>query len=260
MLAQAGAVAPDPSWQLAVALGILLAIAIAASTDGDLRIRRETAVAAARATVQLLAVAAVVAVVLERWWAAVAFVCVMLGVATGTAAGRTGTRHRWPWVAVALVAGAGPVLAVIFALGAAPRETATIVSIGGIVIGNSMTAFVLAGRRAFSNLRERYGQAEGAMALGIPRAQALRFVVGHDAPEALAPVLDQTRTVGLVSLPGAFVGVLLGGGSATQAATAQLLVLVGLIAAQAVVVVAVIRLVGTGRLLPHDLAERLPSA
>lgn len=260
MIAQADVVAPDPTWRFAVALLVLVAFATGASLTGNLRIHRDTVVATIRATVQLLAVAAVVAIVLERWWAAVGFACVMLAVATLTAAGRTATRHRWPWVALSLVAGAGPVLGVIFGLGAVPREPATIVAISGIVIGNSMTAFVLAGRRAFSNLRERFGQAEGAMALGIPRPQTLRFIVEHEAPESLTPVLDQTRTVGLVSLPGAFVGVLLGGGSAAQAATAQLLVLVGLIAAQSIVIVTVTRLIGAGRLLPRDLAERLPPA
>ncbi len=260
MIAQAETVAPDPTWQFAVALVVLVALAIGASFAGNLRIHRTTVLATLRATVQLLMVAVVVGVVLERWWAAVGFACVMLGVATVTAAGRTGTRHRWPWVTATLAAGAGPVLAVIFGLGAAPREPATIVSICGIVIGNSMTAFVLAGRRAFSNLRERFGQAEGAMALGIPRPQAVRLIIEHEAPESLTPVLDQTRTVGLVSLPGAFIGVLLGGGTAAQAATAQLLVLVGLIAAQSTVIVVVTRLIGAGRLLPRDLDERLPPA
>jgi UDP-glucose/iron transport system permease protein len=56
------------------------------------------------------------------------------------------------------------------------------------------------------------------------------------AATALVPALDQTRTVGLVTLPGAFVGVLLGGGSAVQAGAAQLLVLVGLLAAEAIAV------------------------
>jgi len=50
----------------------------------------------------------------------------------------------------------------------------------------------------------------------------------------LTPVLDQSRTVGLVTLPGAFIGVLLGGGSAIEAGTAQLLAVVGLLAAETV--------------------------
>ena len=51
-------------------------------------------------------------------------------------------------------------------------------------------------------------------------------------PEALIPGLDQVRTAGVVTLPGAFIGVLLGGGSPAQAAAAQVLVLMGIMAAQ----------------------------
>ena len=67
------------------------------------------------------------------------------------------------------------------------------------------------------------------------------------AATALVPALDQTRTVGLVTLPGAFVGVLLGGGSALEAGAAQLLVLVGLLAAETIAVWVVTEQVARGR-------------
>lgn len=49
----------------------------------------------------------------------------------------------------------------------------------------------------------------------------------------MLPALDQTRTVGLVTLPGVFVGLLLGGATPLQAGVAQPLVLVALLAAEA---------------------------
>jgi putative ABC transport system permease protein len=64
----------------------------------------------------------------------------------------------------------------------------------------------------------------------------------------LIPVLDQTRTVGLVMLPGAFVGVLLGGGSPVQAGVTQLLVLISLLAAESVAVLVTVELVARGLL------------
>ena len=57
------------------------------------------------------------------------------------------------------------------------------------------------------------------------------------------PVLDQTRTVGLVTLPGAFVGVLLGGGDPVQAGVTQLVVLVALLAIEAVAVLVTVEVV-----------------
>jgi putative ABC transport system permease protein len=68
-------------------------------------------------------------------------------------------------------------------------------------------------------------------------------VVRSAASDALLPGLDQTRTVGLVTLPGAFVGVLLASGSAVQAGAVQILVLVGLLLAQTCAVAVTIELV-----------------
>jgi putative ABC transport system permease protein len=86
---------------------------------------------------------------------------------------------------------------------------------------------------------------------------AIGEVVERRLPEALVPALDQTRTVGLVTLQGAFVGVLLGGGTPIQAGAAQVLVLVGLLAAETVTVVVAYQLMKASRLLPPDLRSRL---
>lgn len=81
----------------------------------------------------------------------------------------------------------------------------------------------------------------------LPRDAVLE-IVRPTAATALVPALDQTRTVGLVTLPGAYVGVLLGGGSAVEAGAAQLLVLVGLLTAETVAVWLVTELIARGRL------------
>jgi len=53
-------------------------------------------------------------------------------------------------------------------------------------------------------------------------------------------------SIGLVTLPGAFVGVLLGGGSPVQAGATQLLVLVALLAVEAVAAAITLELVADG--------------
>jgi putative ABC transport system permease protein len=90
---------------------------------------------------------------------------------------------------------------------------------------------------------------EAALALGLLPRDAVLLVGRSAAATALVPALDQTRTVGLVTLPGAFVGVLLGGGSPLQAGAAQLLVLVGLLAAQVLAVWGVTELIARGAIL-----------
>ena len=90
---------------------------------------------------------------------------------------------------------------------------------------------------------------EAALALGLPPGTPSCWSAGPVAATALVPPLDQTRTVGLVTLPGAFVGVLLGGGSPLEAGAAQLLVLLGLLAAEVLAVWAVTELIARGAML-----------
>lgn len=79
------------------------------------------------------------------------------------------------------------------------------------------------------------------------------LVVQPTAREGLTPGLDQTRTVGLVTLPGALVGVLLGG-TPLEAGAAQVLVLIGLMAAQAITAALLLRQMAIGRVVRRDLA------
>ena len=65
------------------------------------------------------------------------------------------------------------------------------------------------------------------------------------AASAVVPVLDQTRNVGLVVLPGAYVGLLLGGATPLEAGRLQLLVLVSLVAAELIAAVLVTRSLGS---------------
>ena len=241
------------STQLVVALAVLTALAVVVAAVSRLGTARADAVAVARAVGQLALVSLVLTAVLGRVVWSLAFAVVMLGVAVATSARRIGAGRAWPWVLVAVASGAVPVLLVIFASGAVPWSGPAIVPMAGIIIGGCMSANSLNGRRCFAALREERDTYEGALALGLPVGVAVRLVIGRHRPESLVPGLDQTRTVGLVTLPGAFVGVLLGGGGAAQAGAAQLLVLVGLLAAQTVVVVVGARLVERGRLVPADL-------
>ena len=253
-------VGPSIGWQLAVAISMLVAIAVGVAFVGRMSTGRRSAIAVARAVIQLAIVAGVVRLALEHVWSAGLFVVVMLVVATFTSAGRVEARAAWPWVGVAIAAGVAPVIVVVFGTGSTPVNPSAVVAICGIVIGNAMTACSLAVRRAVASLREQRGQVEAALALGLSRAFAIGLVIDRDRSEALVPVLDQTRTVGLVTLPGAFVGVLLGGGSTAEAAAAQVIVLAGLITADTITVVIASRLVATGRILPPDVRALLPSA
>lgn len=249
----------QPGLPLVVALVVLLLMAVIASWLGRLRMQVSLLTASVRAAVQLVAVSLILAAVLSQLVWSLVFALFMLGVATATSARRVEAARAWPWTALALSAGCVPVLVVIFVSGAVPWNGASLVPMAGIIIGGSMTAHSLTGRRAFAALREEQGAYEAGLSIGLPRSEAIAEVIDRRLPEALVPGLDQTRTVGLVTLPGAFVGVLLGGGTPIQAGAAQILVLIGLLAAQTITVVVSGRLIRSARLLPTALRAELRS-
>ncbi|MFE6857156.1 ABC transporter permease [Nocardia sp. NPDC057668] len=203
--------------------------------------------AAGRAVVQLGAVALILAAALAQLWSAALVLLVMFGAAVVTTARRVGAGRSGGWLTVSLGAGAVATLPAMLLSGVVPLTGVAVVPIGGIILGGTMTATSLAGRRALDALSERIGEVEAALSLGFAGREARLEVIRRTAADALLPGVDQTRTVGLVTLPGAFVGVLVASGSATQAAAVQLLVLIGLVLAQSCAVAVTVELVARER-------------
>ncbi|MFI6283311.1 ABC transporter permease [Streptomyces sp. NPDC051018] len=229
-------------------LAVLLAVAAGVAAVARLGRAREIVVAGVRAAVQLAAVSLVIGWVVHALPLLLGFVLLMYAVAVRTA-GRRITRNRtWWWASVPIAAGVFPVLAALLLTGLVPLKGIALVPVAGILIGGALTATVLAGRRALDELKLRHGEVEAGMALGLLDRDARLEVARDSAADALLPGLDQTRTVGLVTLPGAFVGMLLGGASPLLAGAVQLFVLVALMAVQAVAVAVVLELVARGRL------------
>lgn len=235
-------------WGLAVALVLLLLIAAVTATALHLGLSRQVAVAVVRAVAQLAAVSSVIVVVARSLWLSALFVLVMFAVAAWTSARRVARAGGASVTWLPIAAGVLPVLAVVLACGAVPLTGIAVVPVAGIVIGGAMTATSLAGRRALDELTTRLGEYEAGLSLGLLERDAALEICRPAATQALVPPLDQTRTVGLVTLPGAFVGVLIGSGSPVQAGAAQLLVLVGLLAAEVIAVLVTVELVARGRM------------
>jgi putative ABC transport system permease protein len=238
---------------LGVILAALLIAAVAVAayarlSDGREDYARAIALAGLRATVQLAAVSLVIGWVVHHQAALIGFVVLMYTVAARTAGRRITRDPSWRWAAVPIAAGALPVVVLLVITGLVPVDGVALVPVAGILIGGALTATVLGGRRALEELRTRHGEVEAALALGFTDRDARMEIARPAASTALVPGLDQTRTVGLVTLPGAFVGMLLGGASPVMAGAVQLFVLVALLAVQAVAVAVVLELVARGRL------------
>lgn len=220
-------------WLKALAGAGFAAIAVGLSLRFRIGRAREIAIAAARAFAQLAAVGAAIALVFEVPGLAFVFVAVMVATAALTAGGRLralpGARPR------ALVAIAIPALAataILLGVGAFAFTPRAAVPTAGILIGGAMAATTLTGRRLLESLQDDAPEIEARLALGDAARTALAPAVRRAVHTGLVPVVDQTRSVGLVTLPGTFVGLIIGGASPEQAAATQLVVLLALLAVE----------------------------
>jgi putative ABC transport system permease protein len=238
---------------LGIVLAALLVAAAGVAAYARLAEERESyarpmLTAGLRAAVQLGAVALLIGWVVRHQAALLGFVVLMYTVAVRTAGRRITADRTWWWAAVPMAAGAFPVVALLVLTGLLPLDGIALIPVAGILIGGALSSTVLAGRRALDELRVRHGEVEAAMALGLLDREARLEIARPAASTALVPGIDQTRTAGLVTLPGAFVGMLLGGASPLTAGVVQLFVLVALQMVQAVSVAVVLELVARGRI------------
>jgi putative ABC transport system permease protein len=236
-----------PSSLLPTLLGVVLLVA---ATTGVLWLagapyRWDPAWAVLRAAIQLAAISVVLGGVIgSPVWVGVALL-VMFLVATITAARRVGLLPRaWAKVGFACAAGAATALGIVFTAGAVALEPRYVLALGGITVGGTMTSATLAGRRFNEAVRERWDEVEGWLALGAPPRVATREMARAAVHAALVPATDQTRTTGLVTLPGAFVGAIFGGLSPVEAGRFQVVVLAALLAAGSVTATLLVGLLG----------------
>jgi putative ABC transport system permease protein len=239
---------------LGVLLAVLLVVAAVAVACFHLQPgtgsggSRRILTAGLRAALQLAAVALVIAWVVRSPAATLAFLTLMFAVAVRTAGRRITPGRTWWTTAIPIAAGVVPIVAALLLTGLVPFKGIALIPVTGILIGGSLTATVLAGRRTLDELAQRHGEVEAGIALGFPVRDARLEIARPAASDALLPGLDQTRTVGLVTLPGAFVGMLLGGASPVMAGAVQLFVLIALMAVQVVCVGITVELIARGHL------------
>jgi len=205
--------------------GILIAVAVAISLLRHLGLARPIVWAALRALVQLLLVGFALRLVVDDddplVWSWV-WVMVMVMFASWT------VRRRAPEIPgafglglVSFAATAAVTLGVLFGLGVFELTGRTLVPLAGMMVGNSLAATVLAGRRLVAEATEHSDLIEARLALGLSAADAFRPHVQAALRDALIPQIETTKAVGIVFLPGAMVGLILAGVEPTDAVRVQ---------------------------------------
>lgn len=234
----------DTAWFL-VGLAILGLTTVALARWARIGLGWQPIITLIRATIQLAVIATILSGVLAAPWTVILFIVLMLTTASWTAGGRiAGLPHGRQIAVIGVVGGAAAALVPVFALQLVTLDARQVIAIAGIVIGNAMGGATLAGRLFRHAAAQRSGEYEGWLALGAHPSQAYAEIGQMAVRESLLPTLDQTRSTGLVTLPGAFVGALFGGADPVGAAQFQLVVLAAVALAKLTTGIIVTRLAG----------------
>ena len=219
----------DPGAVGLAASGVLVALAVAISLWRRLGLERSMLWASLRALVQLLLIGVALDLVVQPGRPLVfSWIWVVVMV---TFAGWT-VRRRAPEVpgalglgVIAFAASAAVSLGVLFGFGIFEVDNRTIVPLAGMVVGNSLAATVLVGRRIVEDMADKRDEVEARLALGMPSSLAGAPYLRDAVRTALIPQIETTKAVGIVFLPGAMVGLILAGAEPLAAVKVQVAVM-----------------------------------
>jgi putative ABC transport system permease protein len=209
------------------ALG-LVAVAVGVSVWQRVELEGDIAVSVVRSFVQLTAIGYVIKLIFEQdnlvfvigLVAAMAF----FGAFTARNRARQVPGAFWPLLGALSLAGVSTLLLVV-ALGVFKAEARFLVPVGGMVVGNSMTAAAVALNRLGDEVRSSSDQIEATLALGATSTEAMLPIIRRSLRSGMIPLIDSTKTTGLVFFPGTMVGMLLAGAEPIDAVRLQLILL-----------------------------------
>jgi putative ABC transport system permease protein len=210
-----------------LALG-LVAVAVVLSLYERLDLERDIGVAVVRSFVQLTAIGFVINFVfaLETLGYVVLLLVGMVLFAGWTSSRRAeGVPRALPVATVAIAAAATATLGLLLLLQIVPPTARYLIPLGGMVIGNSMYTASLVLVRIRDDMKEQRLKVEAALALGATSRQAISPLLKTSLRSAMIPLIDSTKTAGVIFLPGAMAGMIIGGADPLEAVRLQMVVL-----------------------------------
>ncbi len=241
------------SWgDVALAL-LLVAVSVVVSRLRKADLERDIAVATFRSFAQLLAVGFVLDFVFRSTSALTPLVLlVMVGTATLTSGARGKRVPGAYWIAAAAVSvAAGATLGVLLLFGIVPAAPRAAIPLGSMVISNAMNTASLVMGRLRDDLASHRREVEAHLSLGETAAEAAAAWHRSAVRNGLLPIVDQTKVVGLVALPGAMTGMLLAGATPSSAIRLQMVVMYMLLGGNAFAALAAGRLTLARLFTPH---------
>jgi len=244
---------------LAAALA-LVAVALLLSWWQRLDVERDIGLACVRAFVQLMAVGYIIHLILQTdrpLYVALTLAAMLLFAVITSARRARGLPGAWTLAAASIGVASMATLAVMLVLGIIPTGARYVIPIGGMLIGNCMNVASVTAVRLLEDAADRRPQIEASLALGASPRQSTATLARRSVRLAMVPVIDSTKTTGLVFLPGAMTGMILAGAAPLQAVRLQAVVMFMLLAAVALTA-SIMSYLAPGRLFtPQQQLRRL---
>ncbi len=222
----------DVSLGQVLATLVLVAIAAGVSIWQRLDLDADIGVAVARSFVQLTAIGYVINVIFDQDTLALVVLLIAVMVVFGALTARSRAESVpgafLPLLGALALAGA-TTLVLVVALGIFDPKPRYLVPVGGMVVGNAMTAAAVALNRMGDEVRSSAREIEATLALGATQTQAMLPIMRRSLRSGMIPLIDSTKTTGLIFFPGTMVGMLLAGADPVDAVRLQLILLYALL-------------------------------
>jgi putative ABC transport system permease protein len=248
--------------EVGAALG-LVAVAVAVSLWQRARVEGDIAVAVVRSFLQLTAIGFVIQLVFRER----TLVLVVALVAAMAVFGAFTARRRAPSVPgafvpllVALGLAGAATLVLVVALGVFPPAPQYLVPVGGMVVGNAMTAAAVTLNRLGDEVTGSWREIEATLALGATARQAVQPIARRSLRSGMIPLIDSTKTTGVIFFPGTMVGMLIAGASPFDAVRLQLILLYVLLGSVAIASVTAVVLAQRHFFTPAQQLRELSAA
>jgi len=207
---------------------VLVGLAAAVSLWQRADLEQDIAVAVLRSFLQLTAIGYVINAIFDEDDLVFVFgliaVMVVFGAFTARGRARNVPRSFVPLL-VALSVAATTTLALVVALGIFEPKPRFLVPVGGMVVGNAMTAAAVSLNRLGDEVRSAAARIEATLALGATVRQAMGPTLRRSLRSGMIPLVDSTKTTGVIFFPGTMVGMLLAGADPVDAVRLQLILL-----------------------------------
>jgi putative ABC transport system permease protein len=226
------------TWAGVLLLAAPVAVVLAMSGAMRLGQGRRITIAAVRSVVQLLAIGLIIGWVFNRntWYWITALLIVMTLIAGFTGAhevGRLGRGFLKLGALISVVLGAVTAAVLLYlseaVIGLHAWDARYLIPLGGMLLGNAMTAATLGLERMGGELQGHGNEVEVALALGASPWQAVQPALRAGVRAALTPTINSMMIVGVVKLPGMMTGQMLGGAHPFEASLYQLMILIGIL-------------------------------